>query len=155
MNIRKAGGSTLDQADYFGVLQEIWVLTYHSLRVPLFKCAWVDNKHGVSKDPLGYVLVELDNIKPTADPFIIATQARQVFYVGDQENKKKSIVFTVPSKNYKDTDDVDEEFSTVVLSGNDFNLPTISKRDMRKESIEDYYRSEGPVRHVRPKKKKK
>ncbi|KAJ9552619.1 hypothetical protein OSB04_016664 [Centaurea solstitialis] len=51
------------QSFYYGVLQEIWVLNYHTRRIPLFKCDWVNNRHGVEKDGFGYTLVELNRIR--------------------------------------------------------------------------------------------
>ncbi|KAJ9538977.1 hypothetical protein OSB04_031710 [Centaurea solstitialis] len=72
-------GVTYDKAFYYGVLQEIWVLHYHTKKVPLFKCDWVDNKRGVKKDSLGYNLVELSRLGHKDDPFILASQAKHVF----------------------------------------------------------------------------
>ncbi|KAJ9544533.1 hypothetical protein OSB04_024240 [Centaurea solstitialis] len=134
---------TYDQAFYYGVLQEIWVLDYHTRKVPIFKCDWVDNKHGVKKDSLGYNLVELNRLRHKDDPFILASQALQVFYVKDQLDKKRSIVFMAPSKNYRDTyDDVDDEFSTIIPSQNDNILPRVDPLDLGKESRNDYFRTD-------------
>ncbi|GJU37344.1 hypothetical protein Tco_1185698 [Tanacetum coccineum] len=106
--------ATTRQAYYYGVLQEIWVLDYHFRQIPLFKCDWVNHKSGgVKRDKLGYTLVDLNNLGHKVDPFVLASQALQVFYVKDPVDKKLSIVFKTPPKNYKDTyDEVDEEFST-------------------------------------------
>ncbi|KAL4554293.1 hypothetical protein LXL04_039589 [Taraxacum kok-saghyz] len=99
---------------YYGVLQEIWVLYYNFKRIPIFKCDWVDSRNGVKKDKLGYTLVELKRLGHKDDPFILASQSKQVFYVADPLDQKKSIVFNSPPKNYRDAyDDVDEEFSTI------------------------------------------
>nr|GEX08496.1 hypothetical protein [Tanacetum cinerariifolium] len=74
----------------------------------------------VKRDTLGYILVDLNNLGNKVDPFILASQARQVFYVKDQIDKKLSIVFKTPPKNYKGTyDEDDEEFSTVIHQRND------------------------------------
>nr|GEV28678.1 putative ribonuclease H-like domain-containing protein [Tanacetum cinerariifolium] len=68
-----------------GVLQEIWVLDYRFKQIPLFKCDWVNHRAGeVKHDPnLGYTLVDLNSLGHKNDPFILASQARQVFYVKD------------------------------------------------------------------------
>ncbi|GJX12687.1 hypothetical protein Tco_0204445 [Tanacetum coccineum] len=98
--------ATTRQAFYYGVLQEIWVLDYRFRQIPLFKCDWVNHRAGgVKRDNLGYTLVDLNNLGHKVDPFILASQARQVFYVKDQIDKKLSIVFKTPPKNYKDTYD--------------------------------------------------
>ncbi|GJT15354.1 putative transposase-associated domain-containing protein [Tanacetum coccineum] len=118
--------ATTRKAFYYGVLQEIWVLDYRFRQIPLFKYDWVNHKAGgVKHDPnLGYTLVDLNSLGHKDDPFILASQARQVFYVKDQIDKKLSIVFRTPTKNYKDTyDEVDEEFSTVIHEHNDNILP--------------------------------
>ncbi|GJV65018.1 putative reverse transcriptase domain-containing protein, partial [Tanacetum coccineum] len=140
--------ATIRKAFYYGVLQEIWVLDYRFRQIPLFKCDWVNHKAGgVKHDPnLGYTLVDLNSLGHKDDPFILASQARQVFYVKDQIDKKLSIVFRTPTKNYKDTyDEVDEEFSTVIHEHNDNILPRVNRRDLGNESQNDYYRTDCEV----------
>ncbi|GKA67068.1 putative transposon, En/Spm-like protein [Tanacetum coccineum] len=108
---------TTRQAFYYEVLQEIWVLDYRFKQIHLFKCDWVNHRAGGVKcdTTLGYTLVDLNNLGHKVDPFILALQARQMSYVKDQIDKKLSIVFKTPPKNYKDTyDKVNEEFSTVI-----------------------------------------
>ncbi|GJZ90675.1 putative reverse transcriptase domain-containing protein [Tanacetum coccineum] len=136
--------ATTRQAFYYGVLQEIWVLDYRFRQIPLFKCDWVNHRAGgVKRDNLGYTLVDLNNLGHKVDPFILASQARQVFYVKDQIDKKLSIVFKTPPKNYKDTyDEVNEEFSTVIHQRNDNILPCVNRRDLGNESGDDYYRTD-------------
>nr|GEV57870.1 hypothetical protein [Tanacetum cinerariifolium] len=90
---------TIRKAFYYGVLLEIWVIDYHFRQISLFKCDLVNHKAGgVKHDPnLGYTLVDLNSLGHKDDPFILASQARQVFYVKDQIDKKLSIVFrTLP-----------------------------------------------------------
>ncbi|GJQ92772.1 putative transposon, En/Spm-like protein [Tanacetum coccineum] len=132
--------ATTRQSYYYGVLQEIWVLDYHLRQIPLFKCDWVNHKScGVKRDKLGYTLVELNNLGHKVDPFVLASQALQLFYVNDPVDKKLSIVFKTPLKNYKDTyDEVDEEFSTVIHHCNDNVLPLVDRRDLANESQDDY-----------------
>ncbi|GJU54466.1 putative transposon, En/Spm-like protein [Tanacetum coccineum] len=136
--------ATTRQAYYYGVLQEIWVLDYHFRQIPLFKCDWVNHKSGgVKRDKLGYTLVDLNNLGHKVDPFVLASQALQVFYVKDPVDKKLSIVFKTPPKNYKDTyDEVDEEFSIVIHHRNDNVSPLVDRRDMANETRDDYYRKD-------------
>ncbi|GJT76044.1 putative transposon, En/Spm-like protein [Tanacetum coccineum] len=137
--------TTIRKAFYYGVLQEIWVLDYHFRKIPLFKCDWVNHKAGgVKHDPnLGYTLVDLNSLGHKDDPFILASQARQVLYVKDQIDKKLSIVFRTLTKNYKDTyDGVDKEFSTVIHEHNDNILPRVNRRDLGNESQNDFYRTD-------------
>ncbi|XP_026416744.1 uncharacterized protein LOC113312204 [Papaver somniferum] len=76
------------------------------------------------------------------DDVTYASQAKQVFYVKDQLDKKKSIVFVTPPKNYRDDDGNDEEFSTVIFSANDNILPSVDPQDLGKESRNDYFRTD-------------
>ncbi|GJV62586.1 putative transposon, En/Spm-like protein [Tanacetum coccineum] len=113
-------------------------------KIPLFIVIWVNqNLGGVKRDKLGYTLVDLNNLGHKVDPFVLASQALQVFYVKDPVDKKLSIVFKTPPKNYKDTyDEVDEEFSTVIHHRNDNVLPLVDRRDLANESRDDYYRKD-------------
>ncbi|GKD65640.1 putative transposon, En/Spm-like protein [Tanacetum coccineum] len=106
------GVATTRQAYYYGVLQEIWVLDCRFRQIPLFKYDWVNHKSGgVKRDKLGYTLVDLNNLGHK---------------VKDPVDKKLSIVFKTPPKNYKDTyDKFDEEFSTVIHHQNDNVLPLV------------------------------
>lgn len=128
---------------YYGVLREIWVLDYHIKKIPLFMCDWVDNRSGVKQDGMGYTLVELSRLGHKDDPFILASQARKVFYVEDQLDKKLSIVLMTPPKNYRNLyDDVNEDFSTVIFPHNDNILPPVDPRDLGNEPRDDYFRQD-------------
>jgi hypothetical protein len=133
---------TYTDTSYYGVLQDIWILDYHFRKIPLFKCDWVDNKNRVKKDGLGYTLVELSRLGHKDDPFILGSQARQVFYVTDQLDKKMSIVIKNPPTTYTHAYE-DEEFSTVISYENENVLPPVDKKDLGKESRDDYYRKDG------------
>lgn len=144
MHISRDDGVTYGQASYYGVLQEIWELDYCIRKIPLFKCDWVDNKRGVKRDNLGYTMVDLCKLGHKNDSFILASQARQVFYVKDQLNKQLSIVFGMPPRNYRDAydDGNGEEFSTVIFHRNDNILPGVDPQDLGKESRDDYFRND-------------
>lgn len=66
---------------YYGVLSEIIVLDYHTFQIPSFKCDWASTDHGV-KVIDGFTLVNLHQFQNEfeGDPFILASQASQVFY---------------------------------------------------------------------------
>ena len=67
-------------------------------KIPLFKCNWVQNKGGVKFDNLGFISVDLNRLGHKTDPFIFASQAKQVFYTKDPIEKKWSVVCFMPSK---------------------------------------------------------
>ncbi|XP_060971476.1 uncharacterized protein LOC133037842 [Cannabis sativa] len=93
---------------YYGVIEEIWELNYFAFRIPLFKCSWVDNNVGVKTDELGFTLVDLSKRGSKNDPFIMASQAAQVFYISDPANDKWSIVLSTPERRFLETEE-DEE----------------------------------------------
>ena len=66
----------------------------------IFKCDWIDNKNGIKVDELGFTLVDFSKIGCKSDPFILASQAKKVFYVEDQLDPKWSIVLSIPPKDF-------------------------------------------------------
>ncbi|CAM8953817.1 unnamed protein product [Rhodiola kirilowii] len=68
--------------NYFGVIEEIWELDYVKFRVPVFKCKWVNNS-AVCTDEYGMTFVDFRREGSKDEPFIMAEQARQVFYIRD------------------------------------------------------------------------
>ncbi|KAK4283745.1 hypothetical protein QN277_000666 [Acacia crassicarpa] len=76
---------------YYGVIEEIWEVDYVKIRFPIFKCKWVNVNNGVRIDRLGFTLVDVNGRSFGDKPFIMADQAKQVFYITDQENKMWSV----------------------------------------------------------------
>ncbi|KAL6327920.1 hypothetical protein AAG906_027331 [Vitis piasezkii] len=93
---------------FYGVINEIWDLDYNMFRIPIFKCDWVDNKNGIKVDELGFTLVDFSKIGHKSDPFILASQAKQVFYVEDQLDPKWSIVLSIPPKDFNNMEGLDD-----------------------------------------------
>ncbi|KAL5134501.1 hypothetical protein HKD37_03G007643 [Glycine soja] len=77
---------------YFGFIDEIWELNYVKFTVCVFKCKWVDSNTGVRTDDVGLTLVDLKKLAYQNDPFIMAKQAKQVFYVQDPCDERWSMV---------------------------------------------------------------
>ena len=44
------------------------------------------------KDPYGFTTVDLENVRYKEEPFVLADQVFQVFYVPDTRNKKQHVV---------------------------------------------------------------
>ncbi|XP_074299841.1 uncharacterized protein LOC141631013 [Silene latifolia] len=109
---------------YYGVIEEIWVLDYTDFKIPVFWCKWSQSKTDVRKDELGFTLVNLDKFGHKEDPFILATQAKQVFYVTDPLDKNWSVVLSVRSR--RDVDSFDED---VVFEGFDRNVSNLDDSD--------------------------
>ena len=77
---------------YYGIIQEIWEVSYTKFKVPVFKCQWIDNKNGVERDDFGMTRVDFLKVGYKDEPFIMAHQATQVFYVKDPSNERWSVV---------------------------------------------------------------
>ncbi|XP_074291434.1 uncharacterized protein LOC141618227 [Silene latifolia] len=77
----------LGKMNYYGVIEEIWELNYREFEIPIFGCKWIESNNGVRKDELGFTLVNLGKVGHKEDPFILASQAKQVFYVTDPVDK--------------------------------------------------------------------
>jgi len=60
--------------------------------VPVFKCEWVNGNAGVHLDKMGFTLVDLQRIGYKDKTFIMAAQARQVFYVEDLSDSRWPVV---------------------------------------------------------------
>ena len=65
---------------YYGWIEEIWELDYVSFRVAVFKCEWINNekKGAIGRDRDGFIIVDPNEIGFRHDPFILASQAKQV-----------------------------------------------------------------------------
>ena len=75
---------------YFGVIEEIWELDYGPLKIPLFRCQWVNQvRGGVMTDRYGMTLVDFKKIGYKDEPFVLAKDVAQMFYVKDMSSKLK------------------------------------------------------------------
>ncbi|KAK3218819.1 hypothetical protein Dsin_012789 [Dipteronia sinensis] len=94
---------------YFGNVVNVIELDYYDGRkVALFKCDLIDinSNRGTKKNELGFTLVNPSCLLKTEEPFILASQAIQVFYVEDPvEIDWHAVVFTKPRDLY-DMDEV-------------------------------------------------
>ncbi|RVW72143.1 hypothetical protein CK203_057974 [Vitis vinifera] len=94
---------------FYGIITEIWDIDYTMFRIPVFKCNWVDNKSDIKVDEFGLTLVDFTKMAHKSDPFILASQAKQVFYVQDQLDPRWSVVLSTPERDFsfsaKDSDD--------------------------------------------------
>nr|ABG22528.1 transposon protein, putative, CACTA, En/Spm sub-class [Oryza sativa Japonica Group] len=75
---------------YYGAIEEIWELDYGPLKVPLFRCQWVRlTGGGVMIDDSGMTTVDLNKVGYSDEPFVLANDVTQVFYVKDMSSKGK------------------------------------------------------------------
>ena len=80
------GGDGDDCVDYYGRLERVYELTFNrtnvELKLVVFKCHWFDPKAGHKSDPsIGLVEVKPSTTYSGADVYIVAHQAKQVYYL--------------------------------------------------------------------------
>jgi len=66
---------------YFKLIEEICEIDYVAFRVSVFKCKWDDVNTSVITNEFKFTLVDLNKLGYTDEPFVMAHQARQIFYV--------------------------------------------------------------------------
>ena len=52
----------------------------------------MENNSGIKVDDLGFTLVNFNRIRFKSDSFILASQAKQVFYIEDPQDSAWSVV---------------------------------------------------------------
>ena len=84
------GDARTDNRDYYGVLIDIIELHYiGGNKIAMFKCDWRDVDHcdrGIMVDKFGRTLVNVTRSLKSNEPFVLACQAEQVFYVKSIRN---------------------------------------------------------------------
>ena len=81
-----------EKTSYYGQIEDIWELNNSDFKMPVLRCRWVQGAKGVMKDPYGFTTVDLGKVGYKEEPFVLADQISQVFYVPDTRNKKKHMV---------------------------------------------------------------
>ncbi|KAL4014103.1 hypothetical protein IC575_026295 [Cucumis melo] len=84
---------------FYGIIEDIWEVSYNTLSTVLFKCKWVENKTGVGTDDLHFTLVDLSPIGHSSDSFIIATPKTSL-YVSDLVDPRWSVVVMPLQKDF-------------------------------------------------------
>lgn len=126
------------EVTYYGIIKEIIELNYSDRgSVVLFKCDWVDTVRGrgIKKDKFGVTLVNFSHLLNRGDnifdePFILARQATQVYYVQDPIDKEwHAVVFSNPRDVFDldsrdEDDDIDLDFCNELIEHLIDDLPT-------------------------------
>jgi len=105
-----------DIVTFYGVIKEILLLDYHMFHVPLFRCSWANKGNGVKEED-GFTLVNLHMNQAAFlnDLFILASQAKQVFYSRDDDNSPWYVCTRAPPRGYYELETV-EEFVSAPIS---------------------------------------
>jgi len=115
---------------YYGYIEEIWELDYGpTFKVPLFRCKWVKmTAGGVQVDKTyGMTTVDLNNLAYLDEPFVLANDVAQVFYVKDMSTKPRK------RKNEQKNTSDDEPKRHIVLSGKRTIVGVEDKTDMSED----------------------
>ncbi|KAL6141937.1 hypothetical protein ACLB2K_060223 [Fragaria x ananassa] len=110
---------------YYGRLTEIIKISYSiDIKYVLFRCEWAHPSAGVKKDPFNFTLVNFrrllyQNDRVRDEPFILASQAHQVWYIPDPSGEGWINVSEVESKDFSHVqfDTSDEMESVVTMLG--------------------------------------
>ena len=121
---------------YYGFIEEIWELDYGVLKVPLFRCQWVRLPGGVKIDKYGMTTVDQKLVGYREEPFVLANDVMQVFYVKDPDpaNKEERHVVLQGKRRIVGVEDVvDEEdynqFDALPPFGEDVDLGPMEDSD--------------------------
>ncbi|KAA0054810.1 transposase [Cucumis melo var. makuwa] len=128
---------------FYEVIQEIWKLSYNTFNVSVFKCDWIQNSGGVRIDELGYTLVDLNRVGHKSFSFILASQAKQVFYVEDPSDVRWSVVLTPPQRDFEDRYNDDELGDTILrCEGIPNDMPDVDLDNDLDDNISTYIKSD-------------
>lgn len=93
------------EVNYYGAIEEIVELDYWGkLVVVLFKCCWYQEE----KDIYGMTRVNFNRLCQKSDPYVLASQVQQVFYVEDPVEKMTYNVIKKLPRDWCDVEDEDE-----------------------------------------------
>lgn len=99
----------LGDVTYYGVLRDIIELNYAvDKSVVLFRCDWISNGSRKKVDENGFTLLNFEGLKPDREPFILASQAHQVFYVADPVEQGWKVVIKATPRDHFDMDEQEE-----------------------------------------------
>ena len=99
----------IGDVNYYGSIEEIIEVDYWGIfSVVLFKCCWYQEE----KDPFGLTRVNFNRLCHKFDPYVMASQVQQVFYVEDPIEKMVQYVIMKLLRDCCDVEDqnfIDEE----------------------------------------------
>lgn len=105
----KDTAQVVDLVTYYGILTDIILLDYHVFYVPVFRCHWANKGNGVKVED-GFTLVNLhqSQVSFARDPYILASQAKQVFYSREDDSSNWYAVLKAPPRGLHEIEADDE-----------------------------------------------
>lgn len=76
-------------------------------KVSMFDCHWVSQGKRIKEDEDGFTIVNFSNLKPHNEPFILASEAKQAFYVTNHDDKEWHIDVVWKARDVYDMDSID------------------------------------------------
>ncbi|XP_074377068.1 uncharacterized protein LOC141718588 [Apium graveolens] len=131
---RKDNNPVTGDMNFYGKLNDIIEIRYsNSLKYTLFKCNWVDQHTGVMKDPFKFILVNHKNmmykeIQINDEPFVLATQAEQVWFIQDPIDTDCSVVMRMTGRdNFDNYTNEESTKTTRITQIQPFNVQDFDK----------------------------
>ncbi|XP_052296469.1 uncharacterized protein LOC107178836 [Citrus sinensis] len=111
----KDTNSCIDTITYYGVIKDILLLDYYTLKIPLFDGNWTNIRNGVKFED-GFTLVNLHQGQHqfARDSFILASQAKQVFYSRENDSSSWYVVLRAPPRGFHELDNYAENCITTL-----------------------------------------
>ncbi len=102
--------------DYYGTIIEIFKLNYYEkFKVVLFKCQWVNaNLNNAVEKENGLTLVNLSCLGHENDPFVLATQVKQVFYIPHPKRPNWNFVMKTTPRDMFAVDGLDVDMKVKI-----------------------------------------
>lgn len=121
-----------ENVNFYGVLTNVLELDYlFGYKIILFKCKWFDTNHQrkkIQQDP-HFTIINISSTWYENDPFVLATQAHQVFYLDDYKNGQNwKVVQKVQHRHLWDILEVDSNIEV------DANFDETNKDDAYQEN---------------------
>lgn len=95
----------VDVVSYYGRVVDIILLDYNVFYIPIFRCQWANIGNGVKEED-GFTLVNLNQsqVSFARDPYILASQAKQVFYSRADESSNWYVAMRGSTRRYSAED---------------------------------------------------
>ncbi|KAK9943329.1 hypothetical protein M0R45_008939 [Rubus argutus] len=98
-----------DLVTYYGRLTDIILLDYHVFYIHVFRCHWAIKGNGVKvEDGFTFVNLHQSQVSFAKDPFILASQAKQVFYSREDDASNWYVVLKAPPRDFHELEEDDE-----------------------------------------------
>ncbi|XP_075499505.1 uncharacterized protein LOC142537932 [Primulina tabacum] len=104
---------TAGRLSYYEVIRDIVLLDYYLFKVSVFRCDWANPRTGIKMED-GFTLVNLHRGLRIFenDPFILASQAKQVFYSRENDESNWYVLLKAPPRGIYNMNFLEEDAYT-------------------------------------------